>query len=99
MISVSEYVVKMKLWKSLKISIGKNDPKNYPQGLPHWGQGYELDGKCFLYIYIYYFVLYFCPLKTNCGAGALSITVKAIALWVRFSLEKIKYWCRGKTWR
>ncbi|CAH0728009.1 unnamed protein product, partial [Brenthis ino] len=33
----------MKLWKSLKISIGKNDPKNYPQGLPHWGQGYELD--------------------------------------------------------
>ncbi|CAG9560157.1 unnamed protein product [Danaus chrysippus] len=33
----------MKLWKSLKISIGKTDPKNYPHGLPQWGQGYELD--------------------------------------------------------
>ncbi|XP_045764879.1 glutamate receptor-interacting protein 2 isoform X1 [Maniola jurtina] len=33
----------MKLWKSLKISIGKPDAKGYPQGLPQWGQGYELD--------------------------------------------------------
>ncbi|CAH0699680.1 unnamed protein product [Spodoptera exigua] len=36
----------MKLWKSLKISIGsRSDPKNYSQDLPQWGgQGYELDG-------------------------------------------------------
>ncbi|KAJ0180144.1 hypothetical protein K1T71_004735 [Dendrolimus kikuchii] len=35
----------MKLWKSLKISIGsRNDPKSYSQDLPQWGgQGYELD--------------------------------------------------------
>ncbi|CAK1603813.1 unnamed protein product [Parnassius mnemosyne] len=35
----------MKLWKSLKISIGsKTDPKIYSQDLPQWGaQGYELD--------------------------------------------------------
>ncbi|OWR50644.1 hypothetical protein KGM_211434 [Danaus plexippus plexippus] len=42
----------MKLWKSLKISIGKTDPKNYPHGLPQWGQGYELDGKNIIYKYI-----------------------------------------------
>lgn len=36
----------MKLWKSLKISIGNRDPKSHPQDLPQWsGQGYELDGK------------------------------------------------------
>ncbi|XP_038210462.1 glutamate receptor-interacting protein 1 isoform X2 [Zerene cesonia] len=34
----------MKLWKSLKISIGKTDSKGYPHELPQWGgQGYELD--------------------------------------------------------
>ncbi|XP_021202694.1 glutamate receptor-interacting protein 2 isoform X3 [Bombyx mori] len=35
----------MKLWKSLKISIGnRSDPKSYPHDLPQWGgQGYELD--------------------------------------------------------
>ncbi|VVC92248.1 unnamed protein product [Leptidea sinapis] len=34
----------MKLWKSLKISIGKPDSKGNPQELPQWhGQGYELD--------------------------------------------------------
>ncbi|KPI98131.1 hypothetical protein RR46_11252 [Papilio xuthus] len=35
----------MKLWKSLKISIGsKTDPKVYSHELPQWGaQGYELD--------------------------------------------------------
>ncbi|XP_047020257.1 glutamate receptor-interacting protein 1 isoform X2 [Helicoverpa zea] len=35
----------MKLWKSLKISIGsRSDPKSYSQELPQWGgQGYELD--------------------------------------------------------
>ncbi|XP_073951344.1 glutamate receptor interacting protein isoform X2 [Choristoneura fumiferana] len=35
----------MKLWKSLKISIGsRGDPKAYSQELPQWGpQGYELD--------------------------------------------------------
>ncbi|XP_049865683.1 glutamate receptor-interacting protein 2 isoform X2 [Pectinophora gossypiella] len=35
----------MKLWKSLKISIGsRTDPKNFSQELPQWGgQGYELD--------------------------------------------------------
>ncbi|CAK1552490.1 unnamed protein product [Leptosia nina] len=34
----------MKLWKSLKISIGKTDSKGYPSDLPQWGgQGYELD--------------------------------------------------------
>ncbi|XP_061709608.1 glutamate receptor-interacting protein 1 isoform X2 [Cydia pomonella] len=34
----------MKLWKSLKISIGSRaDPKAFSQGLPQWGQGYELD--------------------------------------------------------
>ncbi|XP_013134442.1 PREDICTED: glutamate receptor-interacting protein 2 isoform X2 [Papilio polytes] len=35
----------MKLWKSLKISIGsKTDPKAYSHELPQWGaQGYELD--------------------------------------------------------
>lgn len=44
---VYKYVVKMKLWKSLKISIGsRSDPKNYSQDLPQWGgQGYELDGE------------------------------------------------------
>ncbi|XP_045492866.1 glutamate receptor-interacting protein 1 isoform X1 [Colias croceus] len=34
----------MKLWKSLKISIGKTDAKGYPHELPQWSeQGYELD--------------------------------------------------------
>lgn len=40
----------MKLWKSLKISIGnRNDPKSYSQELPQWGSGpgYELDGEIF----------------------------------------------------
>lgn len=40
----------MKLWKSLKISIGsRSDPKAYAHDLPQWGgQGYELDGMYFI---------------------------------------------------